>query len=440
MAEAAAQTVGDTRFGGYFRPGFVHRELYTSPEIFAEEMRTLFGGTWVYVAHESEIPAPNDYVTRRIGRRPVIVCRTADDRLVVLMNRCTHRGALVCRQDHGNASRFICGYHAWAFGNDGSCTGVPLRQAYGDDFKLSDQNLGRAPRVESYRGFIFASLNRALPPLVEHLAGARRYLDDWLDRNGGQPVLLRASAHRFRCQTNWKCVYDNAGDGYHPPFSHVSMLTVFQKRYGDVDLSYYRTNFDKFAFYGKPLGNGHTTLDQRPMMHAESAWKRQHPHPSREPLEAALIDRHGEEQAIRMLDDSTGSGLNLNIFPNLMIIGNQVQLLEPISVNETVIHWYATVLADADPEINAIRMRMQEDFPSLGEVDDAANFESCQTGMESVPEMEWIDIRRHMTTGAGSADDDGGWKSPMSSDFHLRTYFEQWRHLMEQGAKLELAY
>jgi hypothetical protein len=117
-----------------------------------------------------------------------------------------------------------------------------------------------------------------------------------------------------------------------------------------------------------------------------------------------------------------------------------VQLLEPISINETVIHWYATVLADADPEINAIRMRMQEDFPSLGEVDDAANFESCQTGMESVPEMEWIDIRRHMTTGAGSADDDGGWKSPMSSDFHLRTYFEQWRHLMEQGAKLELAY
>jgi len=138
-------------------------------------------------------------VTRRIGRRPVIVCRTSDDRLVVLLNRCTHRGALVCRQDHGNASRFICGYHAWAFGNDGSCTGVPLRQAYGEDFKLSDQNLGRAPRVESYRGFIFASLNRALPPLVEHLAGARRYLDDWLDRNGGQPVLLRASAHRFRC-------------------------------------------------------------------------------------------------------------------------------------------------------------------------------------------------------------------------------------------------
>jgi hypothetical protein len=91
------------------------------------------------------------------------------------------------------------------------------------------------------------------------------------------------------------------------------MLTGFQKRYGDVDLSYYRTNSDKFAFYGKPLGNGHTTLDQRPMMHAESAWKRQHPHPSREPLEAALIEHYGEERAIRMLDDSTGSGLNLNI-------------------------------------------------------------------------------------------------------------------------------
>jgi len=54
-------SIGHARFGGYFRPGFVHRELYTSPEIFAEEMRTLFGGTWVCLGgglgHSRSVPA-----------------------------------------------------------------------------------------------------------------------------------------------------------------------------------------------------------------------------------------------------------------------------------------------------------------------------------------------------------------------------------------------
>ena len=31
-------------------------QLYTDPEIFAEEMKKIFYRTWVWVAHESEIP------------------------------------------------------------------------------------------------------------------------------------------------------------------------------------------------------------------------------------------------------------------------------------------------------------------------------------------------------------------------------------------------
>ena len=51
----------------------VHRLIYTDPAIFAAEMTNVFGGTWVYLAHESEIPAENDYITRRLGLRPLIV-------------------------------------------------------------------------------------------------------------------------------------------------------------------------------------------------------------------------------------------------------------------------------------------------------------------------------------------------------------------------------
>ncbi|MGQ0622554.1 MAG: aromatic ring-hydroxylating oxygenase subunit alpha [Panacagrimonas sp.] len=417
-----------------FRRGYVHRDLYVDAQLFEEEMRQLHGRTWVYIGHESEIPQPHDFVTRRIGRRPVILSRTAAGDIAVVFNRCTHRGATVCREARGNARSFTCGYHAWTFANDGRCTGVPLRKAYGPDLKLADLNLGRPARVDSYRGFIFASVSAEVPPLIEHLAAARGCLDQWLDRDGGRAVIVRNGTMPFRIHGNWKLVYDNAGDGYHPPFSHLSMLQVFGARYGDVDMRYYNADFDDTPMYGKDLGNGHTLLDQRPAMHRDSAWKRQHVMPGYEVTQARLTERYGETEALRMLDASTGSGMNLNIFPNLLIIGNQIQLLEPTAVNRTTVHWFSTTLEGAPEEINTIRMRMQEDFPSFGEVDDAANFEACQEGLETVPEMEWVDVRRHLDTGVGKPDEaDGLWREPMSSDLHLRSYYAEWLRLMNRG-------
>jgi phenylpropionate dioxygenase-like ring-hydroxylating dioxygenase large terminal subunit len=414
----------------YFRPGFVHRDVYVSQTIFEAEMAHIFGSSWVYVGHESEVPEADDFVTRTLGRRPVILTRDRHQGLHVLINRCTHRGAVVCRQERGKAGRFTCGYHAWTFSNQGKCIGIPLSHAYGPGFRLEAQNLHAAPRVESYRGFIFTSLNADVPPLVEHLAHARRYLDEWLDRGDGLPVVVRAGAMKFNTHANWKTIYDNAGDGYHPPFSHVSMLRVFSRRYGDVDMQYYSANFDDAPLLSRDLGNGHTLLDQRLSMHAQSAWIRQHVLPGREVLWQALDQKYGPERALAMLDSSTGSGLNLNIFPNLLIIGNQIQVVEPAAVNRTVVHWFSTTLDGAPDEINAIRMRMQEDFPSFGEVDDTANFEACQAGMESVPEMEWVDIRRHLNTGVGRVEADGAMTEPVSSDLHMRCYFDAWRRRM----------
>lgn len=421
-----------TPFDHLFRPGFVHRDLYVSPQIFDREMQYLFGRTWVYVGHESEIPRNNDFVTRTIGRRPVIMTRDKDGGINVIINRCTHRGALICREQRGNAARFSCGYHAWTFANTGRCIGVPLKHAYGPDFHPSQVDLHRPARVANYRGFVFAAMTEHVPSIEAHLAGARAYLDWWIDRCGA-PLVVRNGQMRFDTHANWKTVYDNAGDGYHPPFSHDSMLRVFSKRYGDVDMHYYSGNFDDTPMTSHDLGNGHTLLDTRPTMHAESAWERQHVMPGRENVWEALGARFGEEAARGMLDASTGSGLNLNIFPNLLIIGNQIQVIEPVSHNRTSVVWYSTTLEDVPEELNAIRMRMQEDFPSFGEVDDTAQFEACQAGMEGVPEMEWIDVRRHMDSGKGYRSDDGTWTEPISSDQHIRAYYRAWHAIMSSA-------
>src|SRR5262249_54182493 len=103
----------------------VHRLIYTDPAIFEAEMTNVFGGTWTYIAHESEIPNENDFITRRLGLRPLIVVRDMNGTIRALYNRCTHRGTTLCRWDKGNSKSFQCPYHGWNFLNTGKLRGVP---------------------------------------------------------------------------------------------------------------------------------------------------------------------------------------------------------------------------------------------------------------------------------------------------------------------------
>jgi len=45
---------------GIFR---VARDIFTDPALFELEMKHIFEGNWIYLAHESQIPNPNDYIT-----------------------------------------------------------------------------------------------------------------------------------------------------------------------------------------------------------------------------------------------------------------------------------------------------------------------------------------------------------------------------------------
>ena len=53
----------------------IHASLYTDPRIFDDEMERIFRCGWVFVGHDSEIPAAGDFVTRRIGAEPIIMVR-----------------------------------------------------------------------------------------------------------------------------------------------------------------------------------------------------------------------------------------------------------------------------------------------------------------------------------------------------------------------------
>src|SRR5688500_2846287 len=118
-----------------------------------------------------------------MGREPVLVVRENEKQIGVLINRCAHRGAMVCAEGQGNTERFVCPYHGWSYDRAGTLQAVPFASGYEKD--ALPKGLKAVPRVSVYRGFIFASLAESGPGLEEFLGPAKASFDDFVDRAPG---------------------------------------------------------------------------------------------------------------------------------------------------------------------------------------------------------------------------------------------------------------
>lgn len=419
----------------------VHRTLYTDPNIFTLEMTHIFGGTWVYLAHESQIPNNNDFVTGKLGLRPIIITRDANGKIRALYNRCTHRGTTLCRWDKGNTKSFQCPYHGWNFLNTGQLRGVPWPDGYSAAIRDPKFNLAQLERVESYRGFIFGTLNPDMPPLLEWLGPITKPIDDWLNRNPNGKVLV-CEANRLKYKGNWKLAYDNSADGYHVIYSHRSLIETENRfREGDREkgMAYYKGTPDKLEMYVAYTGNGHHFKDKRPNIEkrAGGLWAIESLHPGMEYYAEKLRKRLGA-RAEAALDLAGSEPVNINVFPNLSLLGNHIQVIEPVSVNETNAVWYGTRVEDDGTwgqetidDVNTLRMRTQEGFPNLGEVDDISNFEQIQVGLACL-EDEWV----YMNRGLGlperfRTDEQGVIYGPATDEVFMREYIKEWKRLMK---------
>ncbi len=210
------------------RRGTIPASAYSDPDLFELEKRRLFARAWMFLAHESEIPDPGDYVVRRIVDDSFIVCRDEAGAIRVLFNMCLHRGMQVCRSELGNTSHFRCPYHAWTYKNTGELTGVPFHQdAYGGEAGLTREGVGLlpAPRVGVCEGLIFASLDEDAPDLEDYLGDFRFFLRIYLGQSeAGAEV---RGPQRFVIDANWKIGAENfSGDSYHTPHTHASVVDI----------------------------------------------------------------------------------------------------------------------------------------------------------------------------------------------------------------------
>jgi hypothetical protein len=58
----------------WVQPHRVHRSIYTDRAIFAVEQERIFQRAWVYVGHESELPAPGDHILAHMGTQEIVWC------------------------------------------------------------------------------------------------------------------------------------------------------------------------------------------------------------------------------------------------------------------------------------------------------------------------------------------------------------------------------
>lgn len=408
----------DTPYADLVQPDRVHSSLYKDAAIFDEEIERIFYKTWVWVAHASELPNANDFITTYIGPQPVIVNRDKNGTVRVLVNRCRHRGATVCDKRRGNSPGFVCPYHAWTYGHDGSLRGLPLPKGY-KNFDKADYGLVNL-RTEEYNGMIFATFNPDVQPLDEFLGRAKPWIDLFMKQGGGYPVKVLGE-HKFTFPGNWKIQLENTTDAYHFPIVHKSFLTSLDGATEEL------FSFMDAGGYVEDLGNGHSVMVMIPEL-VDLEENLEADIPERFAAIADDLRKTHDEQAVRRIVRAIGgTGFNLNMFPNAACSMAFFRILRPMSVDKTEIRHIAIGM-DGGPDVaaaNRARMRLHEHFQGpmgFGTPDDAEAWERVQMGTDG-PDSSWIMVNR----GEDKTDSNAG---DVTAETGMRAAYQMWKRMM----------
>lgn len=366
------------------------RDIFTDEALFELEMKSIFEGNWVFLAHESQIPEPNDYFTTWIGRQPIVITRDKAGELHAVINACAHRGAMLCRRKHGNKATFTCQFHGWTFGNTGKLLKVKDGKTgeYPPSFNTGgSHDLARVPRFESYRGFLFGSINPDVAPLEEHLGAAKVVIDQIVDQAPDGLEVLRGNSS-YVYDGNWKLQMENGADGYHVSSVHWNYSATMGHRNYEAE----GTHTVDANGWSKSVGgvysfeNGHILLWTNLL------------NPEVRPVYAhqdELTQRLGKDRAGFIV----GQTRNLGLYPNVYLMdqfSTQIRVVRPIAVNQTEVTIYCFAPKGESAAERTLRIRQYEDFfnvSGMGTPDDLEEFRACQTSYQGADDL-WNDLSR----------------------------------------------
>ena len=420
----------------WVRGDAVHRAVYVDPEVFRLEQERIFRRAWLYLAHESEIPAPGDYVLTTLGPEEVIVVRREDRGISVLLNRCAHRGARVVSAPGGNMRQLRCPYHSWTYRLDGSLIGVPLPEGYSSPQSLP--GLTPVPRVESYRGFVFASHSEEGEPLAQFLGALRSAFDNLVDRSPAGTLTRFGGALRLEYRGNWKMFLENALDLVHPGFVHKSSVEAARahpealradaltQQGAQMFLAngLRASQWNEVPLHAFP--GGHVYMGG---FYRQGLIAPEREDPAFERYRKALVERHGAEKAAAVLAVDRFNNL---VWPNVSLNARfgAMRIVRPLAADRTVVEVICFRLDGAPEEMRELTLQfvnLAASPASLVASDDLEIFERCQRGLGQRA-SDWIDMTRGVL--GDQKQPDGSIVAGGTSELAMRHQFETWKTWM----------
>jgi len=372
------------------------RRVFTDAAIFDLEMRYVWEKVWVFLGHESQVAKPHDFLSTQIGRQPVLLTRNQRGEIGAFINACRHRGAKLCQIAKGNAKLLRCPYHDWVYSSNGDLVSVKEESLGGYPASFDKKTMGLTPvaRVESYRGFIFASLDSEVAPLSEYLGDATTFIDLLIDQSpDGWEVLKGSSAYTYNA--NWKLQAENGVDMYHATTVHQNLMATAQFRArenarGGQKAPEIQLNRDAVEGGYFDLGRGHLVV-WRDWAQPQNRFN----YGSRD----SILRQMGAVRAKWAM----GRLRNMLIYPNLLLMdlhSTQIRVIRPIAVDKTEVVSYAFAPVGEHAAQRKRRLRAFEDFfnaSGMATPDDLEVFRLSQEGFRGEA-SRWSDMSRGATS------------------------------------------
>lgn len=433
-------TYSTTELDELIRDDAVHRRVYTDPEIFELEMARIWGRAWLYVAHESQIPDKGSYYTTTLARQPVLLVRHDEDSFYLFFNRCAHKGSKVIEHESGRAPALRCGYHGWTYATDGRCRhvtgGDAAYRGIGIDKESACMHLQKVPSVDSYRGFIFASLSDDAPTLETWLGPTATSIDNMVERSPEGRLEITGGVLRYRHDSNWKFFVENLNDMMHAHIAHQSSAqtasTIGKKLFSGEGnpppeiqiLSPFAENTEFYEEMGvHAFDNGHSYSGGKISIHSGYSGIPEY--------EVAMEQAYGKD---RMQEIFSMNRHNTVIYPGFTVKGaiQTIRVVKPIAVNRTVIESWTLRLVGAPDEMlqrSILYCNLINSSGNLVGPDDHEAYHRLQHGL-STAANDWVSMGRYID--AEEPNDEGGHSATGSSDMVFRSQFRAWRKYMSK--------
>lgn len=192
-------------------------EHYLSQERFRAELAVM-RLTPTAFCPSAALPETGSYVAREAAGTPILAVRGSDGSVRAFRNACRHRG-MQLGDGGGCAKAFVCRYHGWTYGLDGSLRHVPHEHG----FPNLNMETGLAPLPTTERhGLVFVTQDE--PPNAD--------VADFPSPISSRHRLFRTT--EIEVQANWKILAEGFLEGYHIRPTHRD--TFYPVQYDNLNV------------------------------------------------------------------------------------------------------------------------------------------------------------------------------------------------------------